>query len=75
MLTVPSNTEELISEIRTITEVKPMLTKIAEQIRAEGGHKAKQEDARRMLDEGFEVELICRVTGLSREEVESLRKQ
>ena len=79
MLTVPTDTEELIQEIHTITEVKPMLTKIADQIRAEG--KAEGENARareaacRMLDEGLDTELVVRVTGLSREEVVGLRQE
>lgn len=54
-----------------------MLTKIAEQIReegkAEGGHEAKHEYSRRMLEKGYPIEDICDITGLSREEVEKLK--
>ncbi len=72
---MPTDTKELIQEIHTITEVKPMLTKIADQIREEGSHKAKREDASRMLDKGYPIEDICDITGLSREEVEGLRSR
>ncbi len=70
----------MVQEMRPGGEqVKPMLTKIADQIRAEGrteGESAKaREDAGRMLDKGYPVEDICDITDLSREEVESLRKK
>ena len=42
----------------------------------EKGALAKaRESALRMLDEGLDIELIVRVTGLSREEVEGLRQR
>ena len=40
-----------------------------------GLKQAKQEDALRMLNEDLDIELIVRVTGLSREEVEGLRQR
>jgi predicted transposase/invertase (TIGR01784 family) len=39
-----------------------------------GEKNAKLEDARRMLEEGLAVELIIKITGLSRDEVEKLKQ-
>jgi predicted transposase/invertase (TIGR01784 family) len=82
MLTVP-DTEDLIQEIQTITEVESMLTHIADQIREEGiaegiaeGENAKAiSTAKRMVEEGLDTEMIVRVTGLSRETVKTLRRE
>lgn len=74
MLMISAYTGELIKEIKSITEVKPMLTKIAEQIREEGENAKARETARRMLDKGYPLEDISEITSLSREEVEGLRK-
>ena len=41
--------------------------------RAEGVKFAQLENARRMLEENFTVELIVKITGLSQEEIEKLR--
>ena len=40
--------------------------------RAEGEAKKQNEIAKKMKDEGAEIEFIVRVTGLSKEEVEAL---
>lgn len=40
----------------------------------EGEQKAKMEDARKMLKEGLAVELIGKLTNLSRDEVEKMKK-
>ena len=40
-----------------------------------GLKQAKREDALRMLEEGLDIEMIVRVTGLSREEVEEPRRR
>jgi predicted transposase/invertase (TIGR01784 family) len=45
----------------------------AEKLMKQGEKKAKTEDARKMLEEGLAVELIVKVTGLSRDEVEKLK--
>ena len=40
-----------------------------------GEKKAKLEYARRMLEKGYPVEDICEITGLSREEIQTLRQE
>ena len=40
--------------------------------RTEGEAKSKTEIAKKMKDEGLEVEFIARVTGLTKEDVEAL---
>ena len=40
----------------------------------QGLEQAKREDALRMLEEGLDIALIVRVTGLTLEEVEGLRE-
>ena len=40
--------------------------------RAEGSAKKQSEIAKKMKDEGAEIEFIARVTGLTKEEVEAL---
>ena len=44
-----------------------------EEGREEGQKEAKLENARRMLEEGLDVKLIRKITGLSRDEVEKLK--
>jgi predicted transposase/invertase (TIGR01784 family) len=67
--TLPPNAKEAIM---TTAE---KLMKQGEERGLEKGVLAKaREDAQRMLDEGLDIELIIRVTGLSREEVEGLRR-
>ena len=44
-----------------------------EQGLEQGAKQARLDDARRMLEEGISADVIARVTGLSREEIEALR--
>ena len=83
------HTEE-IERIKNLTEVKPMLAKLVDEIRAEEKRKGKlegkqegmlegilegkQDDARKMLYKGFPVEDVVEITGLSREEIEGLMR-
>ena len=75
MLTFPEK-DTLVDEIKDITEVKPMLTKIAEQLRAEGEARGKaetlRETAKKMRVKGISIEQIQEITGLTREEIERL---
>jgi len=75
MLTFPEK-DTLVDEIKDITEVKPMLTKIAEQLRAEGEARGKaetlRETAKKMREKGISIEQIEEITGLTREEIERL---
>jgi len=45
----------------------------AEKLRKEGQKEAKLEDARKMLEEGFDEKLIVKITGLSQEAVRKLK--
>ena len=49
--------------------------KLRKQGRQEGKQEGKIEAARRMLEEGLAEELIIKITGLSREEIQTLRKE
>ncbi len=81
--------DELLEEIRDRSEVKPMLTQLAEQLRAEdeiqGWSKGKAEGkvdgerskafemALKLLKSQFQPDEIAELTGLSSEEVRQLR--
>ena len=74
--------EDIVKTVNTLPkDAKEAMMTTAEWLRQEGLERgvikglkqAKTEDAQRMLDEGLDIELIVRVTGLSREEVERLR--
>ena len=39
-----------------------------------GEKKAKLEDAKKMLDEGLDIDLISRVTGITKEDINKLRQ-
>ena len=75
----PIKPEEII---RTVTPLhqnaKETIMTTAERLRQEGleqgALKKAREDAKRMLDKGYPIEDICDITGLTREEVEGLRK-
>ena len=55
------------------------VSKIAEELYQEGREEGREEEklemARRMLAEGIDVEIVARLTELSREQVEDLRRQ
>lgn len=57
-----------IERIEDFMEVKTMLTKIAESIEKKGIRKV----AKNMKEEGYSVEEIQKVTGLTTEEIEKL---
>ena len=67
--------------VRTVTALpeaaKETIMTTAEKLIKQGFGKGKQEAkieyARRMLEEGLDVELIVKITGLSRDEVEKLK--
>lgn len=65
--------------VNTLPEdAKEAMMTTAEWLRQEGLEqgelKKARQTAQRMLDEDLDIELIVRVTGLSRKEVEKLRK-
>ncbi len=66
-----------IEKITNLAEVKPMLAKVADQIRDEGKEEGIQEgkieDARKMLDEGLDIPMIARITGLSEELISGIK--
>ena len=62
--------DQEVERIRELREVKSMLSQVVEQIRQEG----RQETARNMLQEGLSLDLICRTTGFSKEQVERLTR-
>ena len=68
--------EKEIEKITNITEVKTMLSSVAEQILErgikEGIKEGKIDDAINMKKEGISVEIISRCTGLTLEEIEKL---
>ena len=49
-----------------------MLTKLADEIRKEGKIEGKIEDAINMKNDGLDIHLISKYTGLSIEEIEKL---
>jgi predicted transposase/invertase (TIGR01784 family) len=53
---------------------KEAIMTTAEKLMEQGELKKARQTAQRMLEEGLDIDLIVRVTGLSREEVEGLRK-
>jgi predicted transposase/invertase (TIGR01784 family) len=76
--------QETFVQIKELTEVKSMLTKLAEEIEARGEKRGIQqgilqgaqqkalETARRMKEKGYAIAEIADVTGLTIEEIEKL---
>lgn len=78
----------LVERIKDVTETKSMLTLLAEQLRNEGELigieigiekgiekgklQGKIEAAKGMKEEGLNIDVISRITGLSKEEIEKL---
>ena len=60
------------AKINNIMEVKDMLTLLADRIKLEGKLEGKLETAKKMKAEGLDLDLIRRVTGLSKEEIEKV---
>jgi predicted transposase YdaD len=63
---------EETEKITNLMEVTNMLTAIADQIKLEGKLEGKLEDAKKMKEEGFDITIIMKITGLSKEEIEKL---
>jgi hypothetical protein len=73
--------------IRNPREVKPMLAQLADEMRAEwkrkgllegrleGRLEGKRDAARKMLRKGYPLEDVLEITGLPREEIESLSRE
>ncbi|GAB6089540.1 Rpn family recombination-promoting nuclease/putative transposase [Spirochaeta dissipatitropha] len=69
-----------IDKVQQLTEVKTMLAEVVDKIEQRGEQRGMQqgiqqkahEDARKMRDEGLEIALISRITGLSEEEIREL---
>ena len=63
-------------KIFNLTKVKNMLTAIADQIKMEGKIEGKLEGklevAKKMKEEGLDIVLIMKITGLLKEEIEKL---
>ncbi|MCK4796317.1 MAG: Rpn family recombination-promoting nuclease/putative transposase, partial [Spirochaetes bacterium] len=74
--------EEEVEKINNLMEVKSMLTLVAEKIEQKGIQKGIQkgaiegkiEDAKRMLEKGFNIETIIDITRLPKEKIENLRR-
>jgi predicted transposase YdaD len=66
---LPPNTKEAM-----MTTAEWLRQEGLEQGLEQGAFAKAQEDASRMLEEGLDIDLVVRVTGLSREEVEELRQ-
>jgi predicted transposase/invertase (TIGR01784 family) len=72
--------EKELERIKELTEVKSMLTQIAEQIEARGVQQGMQqgmqqkarENALKMKEKGYSVEDIADITGLTVEEIQKL---
>jgi predicted transposase/invertase (TIGR01784 family) len=80
----PIKPEELMRAVNTLPpNAKEAIMTTAQRLRKEGLEqgleqgldRAKRQSASRMLEEGLDIELIVRVTGLTREEVEELRQR
>ena len=63
---------EETEKIDNLSEVKNMLTAIADQIKLEGKLEGKLEVAKKMKEEGLDIVLIMKITGLLKEEIEKL---
>ncbi|MFP4365264.1 MAG: hypothetical protein ACLFR1_15480, partial [Spirochaetia bacterium] len=80
--TFPIDEQKVKLRFDTIMEVKNMFAttmqehdeKIRQEVRQKTIIEKAREDAKRMLSEGLNSELISRVTGLSIEEIENLKK-
>jgi predicted transposase/invertase (TIGR01784 family) len=55
-------------------ELSPTLKGIVELERAEGKEEGKKEIAKSMLEEGLSIQLITKVTKLSKEEIEKIKE-
>ncbi|MEX2443719.1 MAG: hypothetical protein WD492_08955, partial [Alkalispirochaeta sp.] len=69
-----------IDKVNQLTEVKTMLAEVVDKIEQRGEQRGMQqgmqqkarEDARKMLTEGFDRDVISRITGLSEQEIKEL---
>jgi predicted transposase/invertase (TIGR01784 family) len=65
---------ESIAKIKELTEVKPMLAQVVDKMRIESKEEGKIEDARKMFEEGLDLLMIARITGLSEELLDKIKK-
>ena len=67
------NTSEWRRKLMTLEEkIKLQIEMEREQIFAEGEAKAKLENAKKMKEMGFDIEIISSITGLPIEEIKNL---
>ncbi|MGI6648994.1 MAG: hypothetical protein ACOX5W_08035 [Bacillota bacterium] len=66
-----SNPQEVV---QMILNLEATLDEMQQQAEAKGAERKQKEIARAALREGFEIEVITKITGLTKEEVEKLKQ-
>lgn len=68
--------QEDINKVNQLREVKTMLAEVVDKIEQRGEERGVRQkaraDARKMLDEGLEIPMIARITGLSEQEIRKI---
>ncbi|EMS88820.1 Rpn family recombination-promoting nuclease/putative transposase [Leptospira noguchii] len=65
----PTEITSLLSHSRYNREYEDLTMTTAEKLRKEGKFEGKIEDARKMFKEGFELDVVLRITGLTEQEL------
>nr|WP_269744807.1 Rpn family recombination-promoting nuclease/putative transposase [Leptospira noguchii] len=65
----PTEITSLLSHSKISRDYEDLAMTTAEKLRKEGKFEGKIEDARKMFKEGFELDVVLRITGLTEQEL------
>ncbi|WP_154645128.1 Rpn family recombination-promoting nuclease/putative transposase, partial [Leptospira interrogans] len=65
----PTEITNLLSHSRYNREYEDLIMTTAEKLRKEGKIEGKIEDAKKMFKEGFKLDVVLRITGLTEQEL------
>ncbi|WP_154645399.1 Rpn family recombination-promoting nuclease/putative transposase, partial [Leptospira interrogans] len=65
----PTEITNLLSHSRFNREYEDLIMTTAEKLRKEGKIEGKIEDAKKMFKEGFKLDVVLRITGLTEQEL------